>query len=85
MWKTHFNLKYQLEDEDPVHRTVELRRYVKSAWEESETCRWDTEDLWNNNIDVEAALGMGHALPLAQLLRLRIRLCGACFGHVILM
>ena len=61
VWKTHFNLKHKLEDEDPVHRTVELGSYVESAWEESETCRWDTEDLWNKDIDMEAALGMGHA------------------------
>ena len=59
--KLNFNLKHKLEDEDPVHRTKELRSYVESDWEESETCSWDTEDLWNSDIDMEDALGMGHA------------------------
>ena len=31
VWKTHFNLKHKLEDEDPVHRTVEAGSYVESA------------------------------------------------------
>jgi hypothetical protein len=56
-WKTHFNLKYKFEaDVDPFHRTVEL---VVSAWEELETYRWDTEDLWDNHINIDAVLGMG--------------------------
>ena len=59
-WKTHFNLKYIFDEDDLVHMTVELGSYVESAWEELETYRWDTEDLWNNN-DVEAVLGMGPA------------------------
>ena len=61
VWKTHFDLKYQLEDEDPVHRTIELRSYVESDWEELETDRWDTGYLWDNNIAMEAVLGMGQA------------------------
>ena len=43
----------------PVHWTAELGSYVVSAWEELETYRWDTEDLWDNHINIDAVLGMG--------------------------
>ena len=61
-WHTHFNRKYAFEqDEDPVHKTVELGSYLESAWEELVTDKWDTGDLRDNNIPMEAVLGMGPA------------------------
>ena len=62
-----------------VHRTVELRSYVESAREESETWRWDTEDLWNSDIDVEAALGMGHLCVCVY----EVSVCLCCADHVV--
>ena len=42
-----------------VPRTEYENITVEDHSQEFETCRWETEDLWNNVMDMEAALGMG--------------------------
>ena len=37
-------------DTDPSHQPVQLGEHMASAWEELDIYKWDTEDLWDNDM-----------------------------------
>jgi hypothetical protein len=57
----HYNLHHKFEDVDSVLRPVQLGELEESAWEELDTYNWDSDGLWDTNINVVDVLGMKQA------------------------
>ena len=54
----HFNLHHRFENVNSAIRPVQLGEVEESTWEELDTYKWDSDGLWDTNINLDDVLRM---------------------------
>ena len=54
----HYNLYYKFHEEDSIFRPVQLGELEESVWEELGNYNWESDGVWDININANVVLGM---------------------------
>jgi hypothetical protein len=57
--KFHYNLHYDLEQDDPVLRAMVTGEFLEADWEEPDVDHWDVDTPWDTNKELLDVLGIG--------------------------